>query len=467
MVNTSSNLPQAFADRMRQQMGADEYAQFEEALEQPRIVSLRRNPQKHYKPFPEEEPVPWCEEGVYLKERPSFAGDPHIFAGAYYVQEASSMFLSKAIRAWSNLASPIKALDLCASPGGKSTLISSLLPKGSLLVSNELVSKRVGALIENLTRWGAASSIITSNHSADFNPFREYFDLIVVDAPCSGEGMFRKDPKAIEQWSEGLVQSCELTQRDIVRDIMPCLKPGGILIYSTCTYAPQEDEQQLEWLLNEFPLKGLSIEEPVEEWGITPCPVVANEQKAVGYRFYPHKTKGEGFFLAGFKKDGVPGGKIKLKTKKKTRVRLDALPKKYLSMLDAWIEHPDEWEYLLFQDHTYAVPQGLFHDAKTFAANMNVCFFGVKLGRVNGKKFIPDHHLAVSHLKHSRLATLDLNWEQAITYLQKKELNMETGDLAGWVLATYEGNVLGWAKVLPNRINNFYPSELRLKKEFD
>ena len=450
---------------MKQQLG-NEYEAFERSLQTPRIISLRKHLQKPSPQFEGETPVPWSDSGYYLPERPSFAADPHIFAGGYYVQEASSMFLQKAIEAWIDTSSPIRALDLCASPGGKSTLIGSLLPEGSLLVSNELVSKRVGALMENLTRWGLANGIVTSNHSGDFKPFREYFDLVVVDAPCSGEGMFRKDPKSIEQWSEGLVQSCQNVQREILEDILPCLKPGGILIYSTCTYAPQEDEHQVQWLLENAPLQGLSFEEECGNLGITPSPVSAGEKSGVGYRFYPHKTKGEGFFLAGFRKEGEARGKPKIKTGKKMRVKLELLPKKYESVLYPWVEEPEKWEYLIFQEYTYAIPKGLFKDARALAASMNVCFFGVKLGRINGKKFIPDHHLAVSTLKKKSLPRLELDWEQAIAYLQKRELQANTEALNGWALAHYQGNDLGWVKVLPTRINNFYPSELRLKKEF-
>ena len=455
-------LPPAFVERMTAQLG-EEYAAFEKSLNTPRITSLRFNPEKPRPEFENSSPVPWCEAGVYLKERPLFAGDPHIFAGAYYVQEASSMFLWKALKEWGNLEQPLKVLDLCASPGGKSSLISSLLPEGSLLVSNELVSKRVGALMENLTRWGKAHHVVTSNHSGDFNSFREFFDIIVVDAPCSGEGMFRKDPKAIEQWSEGLVKSCQSTQRQILEDILPCLKGGGLLCYSTCTYAPEEDEEQISWMLDTQELQGLRLEQ-IEEFGIVESSVKTGQKEGYGYRFYPHRTQGEGFFLAGFRKLGE-GGKPKMKKLKKMRAKLEPLPKKYNPIISPWLEKPEKWEYLVFQEHIFAVPNGMGKDAQALAAIMNVCMFGVKLGRINGKKFIPDHHLAVSTLINSDLPRLDLSWEQAISYLQKKEFNADTQEIEGWALASYEGNALGWLKVLPNRINNFYPSGLRLKRE--
>ena len=457
-------LPQAFVSRMQQQLGT-EYPDFERALQGSRITSLRFHHSRSRTPFEDSTPVPWCDQGVYLKERPLFAGDPHIFAGAYYVQEASSMSLWTALQKWGELDRPLTVLDLCASPGGKSTLISSLLPKGSLLVSNELVSKRVGALMENLSRWGMPNHVVTSNHSGDFKGFREFFDIIVVDAPCSGEGMFRKDPKSIEQWSEGLVKSCQNVQREILDDILPCLKAGGLLCYSTCTYAPEEDEEQVAWMLETQGLTSLRLEE-AQEWGVTESVVDTSGKQGYGYRFYPHKTQGEGFFLAGFRKEGE-GGKGKMKKLKKMRAKLEEFPKKLEVLLKPWVKAVESWDYRLFQEHIYAIPKGRGKDIQSLAAVMNVCQFGVKLGRLNGKKFIPDHALAVSTIANPDLPKLELNWEQAITYLQKKELTANTGSLQGWALASYEGNTLGWAKVLPNRINNFYPSNLRLKREFE
>ena len=309
-------LPTAFVERMKLQLG-DEYKAFEQALGTQRITSLRYHPSKSRKGFESSSPVPWCEAGVYLEERPLFAGDPHIFAGAYYVQEASSMFLWKALKEWGEIDRPLNVLDLCASPGGKSTLISSLLPEGSLLVSNELVSKRVGALMENLTRWGHAHHLVTSNHSKDFKHFREFFDIIVVDAPCSGEGMFRKDPKSIGLWSEGLVRSCQATQRLILEDILPCLKGGGLLCYSTCTYAPEEDEQQVEWLLQNPSIESLRLD-GATDLGIMESAVQSGEKTGYGYRLYPHRVQGEGFFIAGFRKKGL-AGKLKAKKQKKMR----------------------------------------------------------------------------------------------------------------------------------------------------
>jgi 16S rRNA C967 or C1407 C5-methylase (RsmB/RsmF family)/NOL1/NOP2/fmu family ribosome biogenesis protein len=454
-------LPDAFVARMRQQLGAD-YPRFEEALRQPRITSLRHHALKARRHFEQARPVPWCEAGEYLAERPQFASDPHIFAGAYYVQEASSMFLEYALRQLAPLGEDLRVLDLCASPGGKSTLIQSLLTPDSLLVSNELVSKRVGALIENLTRWGCPNAVVTSNHAADFGHIREYFDVIVVDAPCSGEGMFRKDPRAREQWSEGLVASCAGIQRQILEEILPSLKPGGLLVYSTCTFAPDEDEGQLAWLAQEQGMVPLRLPDTAS-WGVEELAVAPGD--AYGYRFYPHRVLGEGFFLSAFRKGGEAGGPGRIRMGKKLRVKLEALPKPQEPVLSGWVSEPERYAFLLFQDHVYAVPAPLAGDAKALAATLNVCFFGVKLGRINGKKFIPDHHLAVSLLADPGLPALDLAWGQAIAYLQKQELQADTGDLEGWALARYQGNALGWLKVLPNRINNFYPAELRLKWE--
>lgn len=455
-------LPQAFTARMQAQLG-DHYDAFVQAMQDDRVVSLRINPNKSTSQFDMHAQVPWCNEGRYLPERPIFAKDPLIFAGAYYVQEASSMFVSKVMRQVLDLEAPLKVLDLCAAPGGKSTLISSLISKDSLLVSNELVSKRVAPLVENLERWGNANSIVTSNGAADFSPLKQFFDAVVVDAPCSGEGMFRKDHKAIQLWSEHLVDMCAVRQHQILEEIAPAIKAGGFLIYSTCTFAPQENEDTMRWLLEtgEFEPVEVNID---EEWGITKEVVEVNGEKAIGYRFYFHKTQGEGFFLSCFRKKGEDWGRLKIKPKK--RVKVEFLPKKYLKFIEPWLAKPEGYDFVIQNDLVYALPKSMTPDF-TFLINfLKLKKSGVLLGKFNGKKLIPSHTFAMSHLLTQKTHKLELNYEQAILYLRKQELKMETEGINGWALAQYQGHTLGWLKVLPNRINNAYPMELRLRKEF-
>ena len=267
-----NTLPPAFEQRIRRQLGSETEA-FLQALNAPAPVSIRLNPGKT--PIPADpgttgngtRPVPWCPEGLYLPERPAFTLDPLLHGGAYYVQEASSMFLAHVLRQLLP-AAPVRMLDLCAAPGGKSTLAASLLPPGSLLVANEVIRSRAAILRENIIKWGQDNIVVTNNDPAGFAPLEGAFDLILVDAPCSGEGMFRKDPAAIAEWSEANARLCAERQRRILADIWQCLRPGGTLVYSTCTYNPDEDEAILEWLLSEWDAETIPLPCPFP--GVTP-----------------------------------------------------------------------------------------------------------------------------------------------------------------------------------------------------
>src|SRR5690242_11654187 len=215
------------------------------------------------------EPVPWCQYGYYLKERPSFTLDPQFHAGAYYVQEASSMFLEQALKNSADLSRPVKVLDLCAAPGGKSTLVDSIISPESLLVSNEVIKTRVNTLADNITRWGRANVVVTNNDPKDFARLRGFFDVMIIDAPCSGSGLFRKDPEAIREWSPENVIHCKLRQQRILTDALPALGKAGILIYSTCSYSTEENEAICDWIIDNFSMENITV--PVkEDWGIVP-----------------------------------------------------------------------------------------------------------------------------------------------------------------------------------------------------
>lgn len=248
--------------------------------------------------------VPWATHGYYLSKRPSFTLDPLFHAGTYYVQEASSMFLEQALRQTTDLSQPLRVLDLCAAPGGKSTLVQSLIAENSLLVSNEVIKSRASVLEENCTKWGAANIIVTNNDPIVFQRLENYFDVIIIDAPCSGSGLFRKDAQAISEWSENNVQLCSQRQQRILADSYPALKKDGILLYSTCSYSEEENEGILDWMLDSFAVSSLQLamygEGDNEEWGI--IETVSKKHAAFGYRFFPDKIAGEGFFIACFRK---------------------------------------------------------------------------------------------------------------------------------------------------------------------
>ena len=297
------SLPPAFTERMQQLLG-NESETFFQALVSESPTSIRLNPEKTANtdlPFSEllSRQVPWCSNGYYLKERPSFTSDPLLHGGAYYVQEASSMFLQVVLQQITG-DTPLRVLDLCAAPGGKSTLLANNLPKDSLLVSNEIIKSRASILKENIIKWGYDHIVVTNSDPNRFTGMKGAFDMILVDAPCSGEGMFRKDEKAIMEWSENNLRLCEERQKRILSDVWDALAPGGYLVYSTCTYNPGENEDILNWILTTFDASSVEIRHNFT--AITPSPSPLH-----GYHFYPHKTSGEGLFMGVIQKnDGTP-----------------------------------------------------------------------------------------------------------------------------------------------------------------
>ena len=287
-------------------MGEERLNRFLGAFDEEAPTSIRINPRKiSQKNRPSVAPVPWCEEGCYLEDRPQFTFDPLFHAGCYYVQEAASMFVTHAVR--SLLPScfpngPIEALDMCAAPGGKSTALRTVLPEGSQLVSNEPIPTRAQILLENITKWGWPDCIVTNNYPRDFRKAKTTFDLILCDVPCSGEGMFRRDPATISEWSLQNVEKCWRLQREIVADAWECLAPGGILIYSTCTFNTKENEENVRWIMETYDAEVLEI--PTDPaWNITGSLLQGFD--APVYRFIPGMTQSEGLFMAVFKKSGV------------------------------------------------------------------------------------------------------------------------------------------------------------------
>jgi 16S rRNA C967 or C1407 C5-methylase (RsmB/RsmF family)/NOL1/NOP2/fmu family ribosome biogenesis protein len=398
--------------------------------------------------------VPWSKYSYYLKTRPSFTFDPLFHAGCYYVQEASSMFLEQALKQTIDLSQPIKVLDLSAAPGGKSTHIHSLISKESLLVSNEVIRSRANILKDNIIKWGCENVMVTNNDPKDFGKLENYFDIIVIDAPCSGSGLFRREPDAINEWSLNNVALCSQRQQRILADVMPALKKDGVLIYSTCSYSKEEDEDIVDWLVRLLAVSGWQL--AVRDYpGIVE---VKTGTGAYGYRFWPDKVKGEGFFIACFKK--IEDGDhvfTKIKTK------AEPVTKKEAAIIENWIKKEDR--HLIKHENTvYAWPEGLMNDMNFILSNLRVIYSGVRIGELMRDKLVPDHALAMSNLISDSVGRVEVNYEQAIQYLQRKDMRLETKE-KGWQLVDYDGHSLGWINVLPNRINNYYPKELRILKD--
>jgi len=296
------NLPADFVAETRRIMGDERYNRFVGAFDEEAPTSIRVNPRIVGDGcFDGEKQVPWCSEGYYLNDRPQFTFDPLLHAGCYYVQEASSMFVTHVLRTVDSNHTSQFALDLCAAPGGKSTALRSVLPDDCVLISNEPMGNRAQILLENVTKWGGPNHIVTNNYPRDFRKAKLNFDLILCDVPCSGEGMFRKDPNAISEWSVQNVEKCWQLQREIVADAWECLNPGGLLIYSTCTYNTKENEENIRWILDTYDAQVLDI--PVDpSWNITGSLLEGFNEPV--YRFIPGITRGEGLFVCALRKAG-------------------------------------------------------------------------------------------------------------------------------------------------------------------
>jgi len=451
----SNNFPLNFLSSLSGEPGFDSeiFINAHQFVDPP--TSIRVNPFKKMD-LKTQQPVPWCPDGFYLDTRPSFTFDPLFHAGCYYVQEASSMFIDYVLKYIKpNQEDPIKILDLCAAPGGKSTLINSAIGANDLLVANEIIKTRVPVLCDNLNRWGTSNTIVSNNDPKDFTRLSGFFDIILVDAPCSGSGMFRKDPVAMNEWSEGNVNLCHQRQERILADIYPSLKENGYLIYSTCSYSHQENEDILDWLCETYNMEPIRI--PIyKEWGIVETE--SDRNKAWGYRFYPGKVIGEGLFVACLKKREQTAWLNQFKTKDNQK-----LPAKELDLIKAYIKDADDFYLFKVTDDWLAINKQHKESLELLQRHLYIKKSGVRIGKLAGRDLIPDHELALSLLiNNAQFLNTELNQKQAIQYLQRE--NIAALDILdkGWSLMTFEGRALGWAKLLPNRINNYYPKEIRI-----
>ena len=394
-------LPDNFVQTTKQLMGEERFNRFLGAFDEEAPVSIRINPRKVS--IANGEIVPWCSEGYYLQDRPQFTFDPLLHAGCYYVQEASSMFVTHVIR---NCQLSIVrsssaglqgkncqlALDLCAAPGGKSTALRSVLPDDCVLISNEPMGTRAQILLENVTKWGAPNHIVTNNYPRDFRKSKLKFDFILCDVPCSGEGMMRRDPNAINEWSPQNVEKCWQLQREIVADAWECLNPGGLLIYSTCTYNTKENEENIRWILDNYDAQVLDI--PVDpSWNITGSLLEGFNEPV--YRFIPGITRGEGLFVCALRKQGDSGS-----TKNCQLSTINCQLKK-LKVLEAEFE--------------------------------------------------------------KSAVRVDVDFAEALKYLRGEAMVLPPDTPRGIVTITYKGQPLGSVKNIGNRANNLYPKEWRIK----
>ena len=440
------NLPGAFIEQL-QGLLPDEWQALAEAITSSEpSVAVRVNPARGVGVPAVARRVPWCDHGFYLDNRPQFTFDPDWHAGHYYVQDASSMFITHVIRHF--IHEPVRYLDLCAAPGGKTTAAIQALPAHSLTVANEIVPQRARVLADNIIRWGNPRCVVTSNAPAHVGKLAHFFDVIATDVPCSGEGMMRKDDEAVSQWSPALVEQCAQRQREILTDVWPALRPGGLLIYSTCTYNRQENEEMAEFIVRE--LGATSLEVPIEpSWNIHP----AIDSDCHCYRFMPHRVDGEGLFMAVFRKDGdAPRQDLKIKVKNTKNAE---------EIGKNWLSNPDGFVIEQQGDLYLAVPQDIRSEVTALRASLNVLHAGVELATVMGHKTVPHHALAMSVDRDEKaFPVCEVDYPAALRYLRGESIMLDGP--RGYVLVAHRGAVLGFANNLGNRANNLYPKPQRI-----
>ncbi len=449
-----TNVPRKLLDSLQNIKGFDEQL-FLEAHTKDIKTSIRINPKKRTCDFDNEEKIPWAKEGRLLRIRPNFAIDPLWHAGAYYVQEASSMFLEHALKQCVDFTKELTVLDACAAPGGKSTHVASLLNEQSLLISNEVISTRVHILVENISKWGYANTWVTNNDVQQFTTCASVFDIVLVDAPCSGSGLFRKDKNAIQEWSEDNVQLCSKRQQRILHDLLPSLCNEGILVYMTCSFSKEENEDILDALIKTNELETIKIEADAS-WNIVET--TSDIYGAYGYRFMPHLSIGEGFYIAVLKKKGAYNKHIPIEEKWiKPSIDVVQAAEQFISVEDKYI--------LSHKENIFCINLHQKRYADFFVQKLRVIKKGVLLGQQIRKDLIPDQELANSMLLKSEQEKIELDYIQAIQYLKKDSIVLEEKK-KGWYVASYKNNNLGWLKHLSNRINNYFPTKYRLRKDF-
>ena len=448
------HLPQAFIERTKALFGNELWEAYIQSFEEKKPVSIRLNPYKTINnsllSWPLRGQVPWASHAWYLSERPAFISDPLFHVGCYYVQEAASMFLEPFIKTY--VPAPVICLDLCAAPGGKSTHLSSILPEGSLLVANEVIRSRANILAENLIKWGNPASIVTNNDPERIGRLTHFFDLIVADVPCSGEGMFRKNPEAISEWSLEHVKLCSERQRRIIASIWNSLKPGGILIYSTCTFNREENEDNVEWIKNTYGASSLAI--PLKkEWNV--------QERVTCYRLIPGKTIGEGFFIAAVKKreEEVRFSHGMRSSGKKIPVNFNP----YITAIRHWLTGAD-YDIELENQTLLAIPS-LHREAwQLLKDQLKIVHAGVTFKTIKGKDTVPEHSLAMSCcFNREAFPSIEVNIETAVAYLRKQAIQLPGTVPKGYVLLTYKNHPLGFVKNIGNRANNLYPQEWRIR----
>ena len=448
-------LPERFVETMRQTLGEDAEKLFA-ALDTEPAVSVRLNPAKPAECF-DGEAVGWCKWGKYLAERPQFTLDPLLHGGAYYVQEASSQFVAHLLA--NHDMEGKRVLDMCAAPGGKTTIYSTLVGRNGLVVANDISHSRAMALADNVQRWGMGNVVVTCNEPTHIGAFTHWFDVVAVDAPCSGEGMFRKMDEARSEWTPSSPDVCAERQREILAEAWRVLRPGGTLIYSTCTFNPTEDEGIVEWLMSEYgeELESADRVATEEEWGIVRSDVGVFQC----FHFYPHKARGEGFFAAVARKcDGT----VRRSMPKARRKLFSQCAKADVKELSRWVDDASEHSFMLVGEDIYAYNSAVAEAVVTLSENLSVVYSGVAMGRIFKQKLKPEHPLALYvGLNRDVVPVVDVSLEDALDYLRRNDIAASQFE-EGINVVGYKGTPIGLVKRIGARCNNMYPKDLRIVK---
>ena len=442
--------PAKFIERLRQQEYIDAF-QLEEALNRPSPVSIRINSEKWNMTPVNSEQIPWSNNGYILASRPSFTFDPLFHSGCYYPQEASGMFLEQIYKQLITNPLNIMVLDLCGAPGGKSTHLSSLIGDKGFLVANEVIKSRAGTLAEIITKWGIGNTIVTNSDPEDFSRLKNYFDLILIDAPCSGEGMF-SELTIRNEWSPENAALCSERQRRIVMDTWPSLKENGILIYSTCTFNPAENEENIKWISEKACASSVTLDiskfdgiQEISYKGIT------------GYGFYPGKLKGEGLFVSILRK---PGSSSEMKQRRLVK-KDNQLTNSDINIAKKLISTPLINQYR-HNDIVYelSLPVEEYQFLKNY---VRIIKGGTALFKTRKDDVTPLHDLALfCKIRKDAFSFVDLDYLQAISFLKKENIALK--DVSkGWILLKFRGINLGFVKNIGSRANNYFPTEWRIR----
>lgn len=452
---------EAFGKYLEEAIGGDNALVAFSAFESPASVAVRVNPFKKGN-CPHGRAVPWCPEGRLLDVRPVFTLDPHFHGGAYYVQDSSSMFVGYAFRKLLETVRvpsgrPVRVLDLCAAPGGKTTDLASSLRKAFgedfILVSNEVMKARAGVLADNVALWGDPNVTVTSDDPRAFAYLDGFFDVILADVPCSGEGMFRKDEQAQQQWSEDNVALCEARQRRIIADVWPSLAHNGILIYSTCTFNRRENDGNVEWISSELGAEVLFREDVLQAGD----GVIRTE---VGYSLVPGFVEGEGQYCSALRKISESSGRsVCPQRSKQTKAKETPFPKGLEELLVGNVV------LRMKGDTVTAVPENIFPSVSVLESGLHVLAAGCALGTLKGKTLVPDADLALSiKLSPEAFPFADVDRDTALAFLHRDAISLPIAPL-GYVVVRHDGLPLGFVKNLGNRCNNLHPQSRRIRMD--